>query len=495
MKQLLLRLLVLAGIAINVAFLLINLRPDRPHMARRRHLKVLLRSDPMREEWIKKNQFDEFGAAHDVDFEVVVAKDFEEILALLKAERDKPTGLSLVAISDQIADELRAEKTLQPMQGVVEPVRLDAALADCIPESAARSRGGDGKVWFLPKRAEVNVAVFLTPAVEDAYLHWEEDRPAITAALAESNGVGLPVNYVLEKSPDEWDSYDLFVAAWYWAHHPALWADGKVAPRVAIRTGDNEDAVADLIGAFYRHGLSDGNMGKTDAPAVLDALQWDALYRRHHLLAAECERDEGIDAVGVTDLFRARRIAWAPINQENSLWLHGGSQRTAEPGMERASDLGWATLPVGSSLELSGGKPVRVGRTYSFRDIHFWALPIHAPDPKLAFELAVFVTQRGLQQRETEALGLLPIRQDLRQDYPILFRLDWMQNILDASYHQIDRGSGAIPAKVAADGIDDLYAALYASVLKATPAAPVTLAAVRAAVSTSATKKEATNGH
>src|SRR5437763_1341160 len=83
----------------------------------------------------------------------------------------------------------------------------------------------------------------------------ENDRVEIGKALSEANGTGLPKGYSFEKSPDAWDSYDLFVAAWYWAHHPAPWADpgeaGTSAPRLAVRTGDNEDALNDLLSAFY----------------------------------------------------------------------------------------------------------------------------------------------------------------------------------------------------------------------------------------------------
>jgi hypothetical protein len=252
---------------------------------------------------------------------------------------------------------------------------------------------------------------------------------------------------------------------------------------VALRTGPNEDAVNDLFCAFYRHGLRDAEVGKVDAPAVVDALQWEALLRRHHLLAPECEAPKGIDSDGVNDLFKQRRIAWAPINQEDSLWLHGGARRDAEPGVTRPQELSWATMPSGASLELAGGRPARAGRSYSLTEYHLWAIPVHSPSPQLAWEVARFVTQAGLQQRETEAEGLLPIRRDLRAEYPILFRLDWMQHILDASYRQLDVGAGDLPDDATAKGYDDLYTRLRADVVYGRPLdAPVTPDAIRAAV-------------
>jgi hypothetical protein len=107
---------------------------------------------------------------------------------------------------------------------------------------------------------------------------------------------------------------------------------------------------------------------------------------------------------------------------------------------------------------------------------------LHSPSPKLAFRLARFLNQRGLQQRETEAQGMLPIRADLRQDYPILFRLSWMQQMLDASFRQLERGTGDVPDRWAVDGLDEKYLKVRRAVVYGRPKnAPLTLAAIRAA--------------
>ena len=483
-RNLLQRGLILLGIAVNIAFLFINLRPQRPHLAKVRHAKVLLRADPWRAKWIEDNELKDFAAANDIELDVVTAATFEEVITLLEAEKAKPSGLLLASVDDAIAEELRKEGALQPIGAAVPPEEVAAAVADYTPE-AMQSARVDQQVWYLPRRAEVDIAVYLAPAVEDAFLHWEEDRAGITAALAEANGVGLPKGYALKKSPNDWDAYDLFVAAWYWAHHPAAWALPKdsIAPRVALRTGDSEDAVRDLVASFYAHGLTAAELAKKDHPAVIDALQWEALLRRHHLLAAACEDPKGIDSDGVNDLFKARQIAWAPINQEDSLWLHGGSQRDAVPGISDPQEIGWSALPRGSSLELAAGAPRRPGKSFSFTKVQLWAVPVHASDPKMAFELARFLTQRGLQQRETEAQGLLPIRRDLRADYPIVFRLAWMQRLLDASYRQVNHGSGPVPPALAYAELDVMYSELRAHIVYGRPAtAPVTLAAITEAV-------------
>jgi ABC-type glycerol-3-phosphate transport system substrate-binding protein len=461
LKRIVLQALLLAGIGVNVAFLLINLRPDRPHLARKKHVKLLLRASEPRAKWMRENQLAEFAAAHDLDIELVLAKDFDEVHDKLVEESKHPSGMLLADVDDEWTDDLRSENAVRPIEDGAEKGEAVASLDEYLPEAAERSKV-DGKVWFLPKRAQVDIIAFLKPAIEDAFLNWEKHRPQIEAALKEANGYGLPKGYELERNPESWDSFDVFVAAWTWAHEPARWAEPVAAnvpigaqmpppvvrQRLAFRTGHGEDAVRDLVGSFYRHSPKPPDLKDPHSPAILDALQWRALFRKHQLLAPESETPEGIESFAVNQLLHDRKIAFAPVNQPDAFWIHGGARRDADPGMRGPSDLSFAPMPTGVSVEidLKTGQPARKGRTFSFEEVHLWAAPIHTPNVKLAWQLARFMTQRGLQQRETEAEGMLPIRKDLRQSYQVSFRVDWMQQVLHASYVQIARGSGDLPS-------------------------------------------------
>ena len=485
--------LVVLGIAVNVGFLLINLRPERPHLGRRTKVRILLRASEPRIQWMRANEFAEFAVAKDIDFELLSAPTFEDVHQKLIEEKKHPTGLLLADVDDEHAAELKDGGLVRPIADGASTVELREALSELLRE--ANERGVvEGKQWYLPKRALVNVAVYLRPAIEDAYLHWEEDKKAIDAALKEANGKGLPDDFRLRRTPDRWDSFDLFVAAWTWAHHPARWAEAsrrisadnsiapQIAPRVAWPCGNGEDGSGELLNQLYRHGMTEEQLGHLDAPAVLDTLQWQALFRKHGLLPTQCEKG-GLEQRDVNGLFHERKLAWAPIDQADSIWLHGGARRDAEPGMPGPGDLSWATLPQGVSAELAGGQPARKGRSFSFEEVHLWAVPVHSPDPKLAFQIARFLAQRGLQQREAEAEGMLPVREDLRQDYPIAFRLEWMQRLLDASYRQLQRGTADTPAAWAGDDWDDKYLKLRQAVVYGRPKdAPVTLDAIREAV-------------
>jgi hypothetical protein len=84
-----------------------------------------------------------------------------------------------------------------------------------------------------------------------------------------------------------------------------------------------------------------------------------------------------------------------------------------------------------------------------------------------------------MHHREAEARGVLPIRKDIQRDYSLLFRLEWMQRVLDASYRQIRKGSGHMPASVAAKHIDTLLARARAAVNASADKAPPTFSSVR----------------
>src|SRR5216684_3705705 len=393
LRRLLVDGLVVLGILVNVGFLLINLRPERPHLGRHTKARVLLRASEPRIKWMRENQFAEFAIAKDVDFELVAARTFEEVHQKRLEEKQHPTGLLLADVDDEHAEELKDGGLVRPIADGADAAELRQTLGEFMPEATARG-AVDGKQWYLPKRALVNVAVYLRPAIEDAYLHWEEDRKHIDAALKEANGVGLPKDFRLRRTPDRWDSFDLFVAAWTWAHHPARWAEASrrisadnsvapvTAPRVAWPCGDSEDGAAELLNALYRHGMTEEQLG------LLDALQWQALFRKHGLLPAQCESG-GLEQRDVNGLFHERKLAWAPIDQADSLWLHGGARRDAEAGIPGAGDLSWATLPQGASVELSGGQPARKGRSFAFEEVHLWAMPVRSPDPRLAFQIAL----------------------------------------------------------------------------------------------------------
>src|SRR5207302_3679433 len=132
----------------------------------------------------------------------VRADSYEQVLKLLDGEAKQPTGLLAATLSDEFADDARARGLLRPLDGIVPAAELKAALEEFLPEAARAAKDEHGATWLLPRRDELTVGMYLVDAVEQVYLGWEKDRPALEAALKEANGAGLPKGYAFEKSPD-----------------------------------------------------------------------------------------------------------------------------------------------------------------------------------------------------------------------------------------------------------------------------------------------------
>src|SRR5471032_2836617 len=105
-RQVLLRVMPVAGIATNIAFLLINLAPERPHLRAKARVKMLLRATPQTARWVRENELGEFGAEHDLDIEVVALPSFEDIVTRLRKEVTEPSGVILAALDDEHAEEV-----------------------------------------------------------------------------------------------------------------------------------------------------------------------------------------------------------------------------------------------------------------------------------------------------------------------------------------------------------------------------------------------------
>ncbi|HUJ26498.1 MAG TPA: hypothetical protein VLW85_10790, partial [Myxococcales bacterium] len=140
LKRVLLQTLLLLGIAVNVGLLLVNLRPDRPHLRRRTHARLLLRASPPRAKWMQENELAEFEADHDLELELVLAKDFDDVHDKLVEEAKKPTGILLADINDEYSDDLRSENAVRPIVDGADPADAAAALDEYLPDAVERAK-------------------------------------------------------------------------------------------------------------------------------------------------------------------------------------------------------------------------------------------------------------------------------------------------------------------------------------------------------------------
>jgi hypothetical protein len=107
-------------------------------------------------------------------------------------------------------------------------------------------------------------------------------------------------------------------------------------------------------------------------------------------------------------------------------------------------------MPHGVSLALdANGRPLRSVDGFSFREDSVWARPAGGTrDDALAYEFLTFVWARETHIRECEAIGILPLRNDVVRERASIFRLDWQQEIFEGALTQWARAEPVPPALV-----------------------------------------------
>jgi hypothetical protein len=449
---------VVLGVLVDGFFALINFYPVAPSRARGPERHVLVAMDQAQARWLRENLIDEFNLEHNSNLQLI-AVDEEELLPTLAKADDK---LILTALPRARGRQALDAHAVRSFESTATPARVNADF-DAVVPAAMQAALVEGRQAFLPGMALVDVLVFRVSRVRDAVRHWSVLRPQIDAALREANGRGLPPNYQLELEPELWDGFDRFVIGYFWAHRRY---GGKPARgRVAHRTGEDLDGAVDIVEGLYRAGVDDKTLTQTAAPAVRDYFAWEQLYRKHGLFPPEMLGDHPLDDDTLIDRLRRGEIFLASVDTMQAFTLHGGSHAAALPGVDDPDDLGFAPLPRISSLALgSDGKPARSGDPFSFREDWVWALPTHASDAELAYQLVQFLWARENHVRLCEALGSLPLRTDVQRERSSIFRLTWMDDVLDAAFAEWGRAR-AVPEAVPG-GFGSVYAQLWDRIVR-----------------------------
>jgi len=447
---------VVLGVAVDGFFAIVNFYPVAPHPSRGPKRYVVMHLDAIQAAWFQTNVLDDFNAETNTDVEVIRV-DEEEQLQTTTAKYGKDVllvGLPATQIGAAVTKRL-----VQPFSEVVSGARIASDFADLDAQTLAIGRYAETQ-YFVPWMSRLDIAVYRVSKVRDAVLHWSMLRPEIEAALQAVNGHGLPAGYQLEASPDQWDQFDLFVAGYYWANR--VYGGKPPRARIAHRTGDEIDGQQDIVSGLYRQGLTDAALGSFAAPAAVDYFQWEALFRQAGVYPEEMWGSEPFDDEAMTEGLQSGDVFFASIDSLEAFTLHGGSHKAAVPHIADPGDLEFTSLPRGASLELDAkSNPVRVGKSFSFREDWVWALPAASAKPRLAYDLTRFLWRPEIHARQCEALGVLPQHPQVLADRVSLFRLEWMGHLFEAGLSQ---ASEPVPPQLISKGSGSVYAQLWAKI-------------------------------
>ncbi len=461
MNRVFLVLVIALAVSVDGFFALVNVYPVAPARSRGPKRVVLMSLEASEARWLRENLLAEFNDTHNANIELVTT-DEEQLLPALAAP---PDGLMLAALPRARGQEAFAAHSVRSFEELADAKKLGADL-DGVNTRVMEAARLDGKQVFLPRLARVDLMVFRQSRVRDAVRHWSLLRPQIEASLKARNGHGLPAGYALELEPASWDSYDRFVIAYYWAHR--RYGNEPARGRIAHRRGEQLDGIAELTETLFRAGATAPTLATVDSPPTRDWLSWEKAYAEEGLfgpaeLWTKQPGDAAAKAIDDEDMLRLLRkgqLYLATIDQMEAFALHGGAHTGTPPGVEDPDDLGFAPLPRMASIELdANAHPRREGRAFTFREDWVWALPAHGPNAALAYELVQFLWARENHVRECEALGTLPLRDDVQAERSSLFRLTWMTDVFDAAFTLWDKAE-PLPDTVEA-GLGAVYAQLW----------------------------------
>lgn len=458
------------GILVDVFFAIVNFYPVAPPRSRGPRREIIAEMDQRHARWFQSNVLDEFNHEHNVNL-VVRATPGDELLPHLRSSRDGRHDVWLAIIPSAYTRRVAQERLARPLDEVTDARSVAADFSELRPEVMAGARV-DGRQYFLPRMAVLDLAVYRPSKVRDAVLHWLPLRPAIESALRAMNGHGLPEGYELERSPTEWDTYDEFVIGYFWAHRS--YADQPSRPRLAHRTDPGVPGEVYLLSTIYRAGATDATIRQLDNPSAVDALAWEAVFRREGLYPDAMSSQGGMDAESIVGAFAEGRLFLAPVDETEAFRIHGGAMRESESQVDDPDDLGFAAMPHGASLELdANGRPARVAQGFSFREDSVWVLPAGGSDAALAYEFLQFVWSREMHVRECQAVGIIPLRNDVVLERASIFRLDWQQEIFEGALAQWDRAEAVQPSLLD-EGIGTAYMQRWQTLVAQRPATSIT---------------------
>jgi len=413
-----------------------------------RHSKILVHMIKAQEEYFGKEILPGFDKENAAVTEVAHYENTAEI----KNELDKyPGGVALVKIPYDKSQSLIAGGLVRPLDSFLSPEELKEFKQTFLLTSLGAS---GGKQYLIPRKFETRIMVYCKSKVADACAVWHIYRDSISAELRKINGFGLPATYILKSDPNAWDFYDVYVVGWIWAHTAY---DGTLKGRIAHRGKRYSGTSQRIIDRIFEcRGDASQVLSMRGAP-VADAFAWEAIYAASVYNKRMWE--EAWSGADIWKGFLDGEVFLAFMTQLDCFFIHGTGQDGLDGYLKDPSDMGVAVMPKGCSatldkngtIERDGCKAVTTGGWW-------WGIPQSFPDPRMAYQMARYITGTKSQLKDCSRFGMIPVRKDILSDMSMLFGEGWITEIYETSFKQLmQNGDITLPSSENMDKIENLY--------------------------------------
>lgn len=359
------------------------------------------------------------------------AKEIKRILQL-DALKNK-SEISLVLTPFEITKELVENKQMLPLKEIPN-TKIQNHMEVYHPIFKALGQY-DKEQYFIPRMVHTQTLFYRKSKVADAVSKFESYRNTLQEKLNTLNGYGLPANYTLEKDPNEWDFYDLFTIGYIWSREEYF---GRKTGRIAHRSDRYLGTALHLIDRAYQLGATSDDVLAIRGDAVSEMFLWEQVFAQTGIYNKESYQDLWRS----THLFKAIKddncfLTWLSPHEFGR--VHGWeNDPTMKSYMSDPNDMGVAFIPQGVSFTLlDNGEYKATGSRNGTLSGEFWGIPKSAPQVKLAFEFATYITNRNWNAQESSNFCMLPVRRDLIRNIPQTYSIGWLGAIMETTVKQI----------------------------------------------------------
>ncbi|MDB5106037.1 MAG: hypothetical protein JWP91_3726 [Fibrobacteres bacterium] len=320
---------------------------------------------------------------------------------------------------------------IAPLDGIVAPKELAELRKEYFLMDLGFVRG---QTFFLPRFVETPVLIYLKSQVNEAVQYWDLRKDEINRALIRHNGKGLPRTYVLERDPSQWDYFDLFVVGYYWSNKEV---QGQRRGRMALGPLGGPTAPQVIMDKCYQNGAGAEALLRMNDEPVVDMFQWQSVLIREGALNPNLVKSRWSDAE-IREGFRSGELFLSEATQMEAFLIHGNGTPENPGFLANPEDMGVAMMPKGASVQLNDrGAALREGRRSVGTRGNWWGVTRRARDPKLAFQLAHYLSNTQNQILESTAFGMIPVRQDLLGEMGLMFGGGWTSDVFQMASQQL----------------------------------------------------------
>jgi ABC-type glycerol-3-phosphate transport system substrate-binding protein len=397
-------------------------------------ITILIRMLDSQKRFLENEIIPRFEARYNTKVNVATFRNAAELKRMLELDQQK-NEYSLVKVPYEVTQQLAAEGYMKKLLDIEkDEAYLKHDLREYHPIAREMGKYND-EYYYIPRKLETRILFYRKSKVADAVEKFPTYRDEINDLLQEQNGFGLPQDYTFSEDPNEWDFYDLFVVGYIWSQEEYY---GRTGGRIAHRSDRYEGTALFFVDRTFQFGATPDEIISMSGDAVDQTYLWEKAFIDNGLYNSAMwnNRWRGND---IYTAIQDGNVFLSYIQQIDGFNIHGWEEDPGmQPFLEDPSDMGVAVVPRAVSFELDrNGAPVSEGTRRITVGGWWWGVPESAPEARMGYNFARFMTSRGVHVNESAQFGMIPVRRDILSNLSETYDMGWVGDIYETSIEQL----------------------------------------------------------